>query len=367
MTTPSWKQMTRGVFVGLKREEPNRYNTEQLQVITSDYSKHLGSGSFGHVYKGILDDGREVAVKVLKNTTLSATNDQFKAEVSTLCNHHQNLVKLYGFCSESDKKALVYEFMENGSLDNILYGNQSIKFEMLWKIAIGTANGLSYLHHSCQPSIIHYDIKPANILLDANFYPKIGDFGLAKLLEKDTTHVTVSNFRGTGKYAAPELSLPWVSDLKGTHKSDVYSYGKLLYELCYRCLGQDWWDRFENGQEEWLMNSCGIEGQDREKVKRIFKTANECMTFKPQLRPSMSDVVTLLEGTELGMPIDSSSATVIASFTSHNMQAASSSSIAHNRIELAILSLKMHCRLLKLTKRQKWCKSHPFIFIYNNE
>ncbi|PIA24779.1 hypothetical protein AQUCO_29700001v1 [Aquilegia coerulea] len=193
-----------------EREKPKIFSPEQLQDFTSNFSKKLGYGSFGDVFQGIYNE-KQVAVKVLKQEVLADNiKDQFIAEVSTLGKiHHRNLVKLYGFCFQLNMKALVYEFMEKGSLDNILFddGKPSIKWETLCNIAIGTAKGLSYLHEDCQPSIIHYDIKPSNVLLDSNFFPKIGDFGLAKLLKMDRTHVTMFESRGTPYYCAPELSL----------------------------------------------------------------------------------------------------------------------------------------------------------------
>lgn len=117
-----------------------------------------------------------------------------------------NLVRLYGFCYERDLRALVYEYMENGSLDSLLFSNQNaIEWEKLYVIANGTAKGISYLHEECAQRIIHYDIKPGNVLLDARFCLKVADFGLAKLCNRDITHLTMTGRRGTVGYAAPEL------------------------------------------------------------------------------------------------------------------------------------------------------------------
>ncbi|PRQ37341.1 putative protein kinase RLK-Pelle-RLCK-Os family [Rosa chinensis] len=131
------------------------------------------------------------------------------AEVRTLGRiHHINLVGLYGFCFERHVRAIVYEYMSNGSLDKFLFhGNKILGFEKLHEIAVGTARGIAYLHEECQQRIVHYDIKPENILLDENFFPKVADFGLAKLFNRDKTHISMTGWRGTPGYAAPEVAI----------------------------------------------------------------------------------------------------------------------------------------------------------------
>lgn len=149
-----------------------------------------------------------------------------------------NLVRLYGFCFESSLRALVYEFMVNGSLDHHLFkvnSRASIGFEKLHEIALGIARGIAYLHEECPQRIVHYDIKPGNILLDANFCAKVADFGLAKLFSRDNTHITMTGGRGTPGYAAPELWMPQPV----THKCDVYSFGMLLFEIIGRRRNMD--------------------------------------------------------------------------------------------------------------------------------
>ncbi|PIA39263.1 hypothetical protein AQUCO_02600003v1 [Aquilegia coerulea] len=298
-------EQAEGFFLEWEREKPKRFSPEQIQKFTSNFSKSLGSGACGDVYQGKYD-GQRVAIKVLKKEVLADNiKDQFVAEVTTLGKtHHRNLVKLYGFCFQPKMKALVYEFMERESLDKFLKEKSSIKWEMLCNIAIGTAKGLSYLHEDCQPSIIHYDIKPSNILLDSKFSPKIGDFGLAKLLKIDVTHVTTSKFRGTPYYSAPELSLPY---LKVNHKCDVYSYGMMLFDIV--SMGkhkpqetEHWfprqvWDKYQKGKLEEVMADW-IEAKDRVMAKRILMIALSCVEFWASERPSMKDVVRLLEGSK---------------------------------------------------------------------
>ncbi|KAL4333757.1 hypothetical protein GQ457_07G041790 [Hibiscus cannabinus] len=186
---------------------------------------------------------------------------------------------------------------KNGSLDRFLFGeDKKLGFQQLQDIAVGTAKGIAYLHEECQQRIIHYDIKPGNILLDANFFPKVADFGLAKLCNRDNTHVTMTGGRGTPGYAAPELWMPYPI----THKCDVYSFGMLLFEIIGKRRNLD---RNLAESQEWfpvwvwkvvaeLRTVCGVEEDHRDAGERMVKTALWCI----QYRPSMSVVVKMLEG-----------------------------------------------------------------------
>ncbi|XP_024193632.1 G-type lectin S-receptor-like serine/threonine-protein kinase At5g24080 [Rosa chinensis] len=265
----------------MEREKPVRFTSLQLRIATDNFTNLLGSGGFGSVYKGESSNGTLVAVKALSGTSDKRIDEQFMAEVSTLGRiHHVNLVRLHGFCFERHLRALVYEYMSNGSLDKFLFhGNKILRFEKLHEIAVGTARGIAYLHEECQQRIVHYDIKPGNILLDVNFFPKVADFGLAKLCNRDNTHISMTGGRGTPGYAAPEL---WLG-LPITHKCDVYMYIfrlMLLFEIIGRRRNldlnlpesQDWfprwgWKKFEAGELGQLMVVCGIEEKDREAVE----------------------------------------------------------------------------------------------------
>ncbi|XP_031738771.1 rust resistance kinase Lr10 isoform X1 [Cucumis sativus] len=295
-------------FRKIAEEKPVRFTADQLYTFTSNYSTRLGSGGFGEVYKGKFPNGVNIAVKVLKRGSDKRAEEQFMAEVGSICRtYHINLVRLYGFCYDHFMSALVFEYLVNGSLDKYLFGKRKeIEWRKLHDIAIGTAKGLAYLHEECQQRIIHYDIKPANILLDANFSPKVGDFGLAKLCNRDSTHISFSGYRGTPGYSAPEFLLV---NYPLTHKCDVYSFGMVLFEIIGRKSNAgttvsgnpDWfpqhvWDAYENGKLEELIIGCGIGEEDREMASRACEVALWCVQDSPDGRPTMSVVVRMLEG-----------------------------------------------------------------------
>ncbi|GMN52029.1 hypothetical protein TIFTF001_021178 [Ficus carica] len=195
----------------MEREKPIRFTSQQLRIATDNFTNLLGSGGFGAVYKGIFTNGTPVAVKVFYGVSDKRVEEQFMAEVSTIGRiHHFNLVRLYGFCVDRNLRALVYEYMRNGSLDKLLFcENKILDFTRLHEISVGTARGIAYLHEDCQQRIVHYDIKPGNILLDENFSPKVADFGLAKLCNRENSHISMTGGRGTPGYAAPELWMPF--------------------------------------------------------------------------------------------------------------------------------------------------------------
>ncbi|KAL8191522.1 hypothetical protein R6Q57_028253 [Mikania cordata] len=292
----------------MESEKPIRFTSKQLRLATNNFKTKLGSGGFGTVYKGVIGNN-QVAVKVLNGISKERVEEQFMAEVSTMGRtHHFNLVRLFGFCFGSSLIALVYEYMVNGSLDSHLFKRTSeamIGFDKLHEIAVGTAKGITYLHEDCAQRIVHYDIKPGNILLDSNFCPKVADFGLAKLCNRENTHISLAVGRGTPGYAAPEI---WMC-LHVTHKCDVYSFGMLLFEITDRRRRdravihdiREWfpvcvWEKYEKNQLEDLIKDCKIEEKDHEVVKRMLKVALCCVQYKPETRPCMSFVVKMLEG-----------------------------------------------------------------------
>lgn len=299
----------------MAREKPTRFTSQELATCVCDFSQVLGSGGFGVVYKGEFKNGIQVAVKVLKDTTVKKLEEQFMAEVSTMGRtYHFNLVRLYGFCYEPSMRALVYEYMEKGALDKLLFSQQSasLRFETLHRISIGIAKGIAYLHEECHQRIIHYDIKPENVLLDLFLNPKVADFGLARLSNRESTSMVMSGCRGTPGYAAPELWTPYPV----TYKCDVYSFGMVLFEIVGRRRNhdvalsgesQEWiprwaYDKFNNGDLIQMFSVLGIdEEEDKEKAERMVKVALWCVQYLPNSRPKMSTVVRMLEG---GVDID---------------------------------------------------------------
>ncbi|CAL9751790.1 unnamed protein product, partial [Musa acuminata subsp. burmannicoides] len=216
-----------GGALGLSR---STFTYEQLVMATDGFSDAnlLGQGGFGYVHRGVLPNGKEVAVKQLKIGSGQGERE-FQAEVDIISRvHHKHLVTLVGYCISGGKRLLVYEYVPNNTLEFHLHGRDrpTMEWSTRLKIALGSAKGLAYLHEDCHPKIIHRDIKAANILLDYKFEPKVADFGLAKFASDNNTHVS-TRVMGTFGYLAPE----YASSGKLTDKSDVFSFGVMLLEL----------------------------------------------------------------------------------------------------------------------------------------
>ncbi|XP_056175309.1 PR5-like receptor kinase [Syzygium oleosum] len=215
-----------------------RYTYKDIKRMTNSFEEKLGQGGYGCVYKGKLRDSQLVAVKLLKKLTGDA--EEFFNEVASISRtSHVNVVNLLGFCLEGSKRALVYEFMPNGSLEKFIFSrsntlevDQQLSWDTLYQISLGIAHGLEYLHRGCNTRILHFDIKPHNILLDANYCPKISDFGLAKICPREESIVSMLGARGTTGYIAPELIIRNIGGV--SHKSDVYSYGMMVLEMVGR-------------------------------------------------------------------------------------------------------------------------------------
>ena len=201
--------------------------------MTKSFAVKLGQGGFGAVYRGNLHDGRQVAVKMLKDT--KGDGEEFMNEVASISRtSHINVVTLLGFCLQGSKRPLIYEYMLNGSLERYAFnGNMNsgnlLSWEKLFDIAIGTARGLEYLHRGCNTQIVHFDIKPHNILLYQDFCPKISDFGLAKLCLNKESVISIVGARGTIGYIAPEVYSKQFGIVSS--KSDVYRYGMMVLEM----------------------------------------------------------------------------------------------------------------------------------------
>ncbi|CAO2174537.1 unnamed protein product [Urochloa humidicola] len=284
---------------------PKRYKYSELKKITGSFKDKLGEGAYGSVFKGNLEDGRKVAVKLLKGS--KGNGEEFLNEVVSIRRtSHVNIVNLLGFCLNGAKRALIYEYMANGSLEKYIYSEETkttIGWEKLREIAIGIARGLEYLHRGCNTRIIHFDIKPHNILLDEDFCPKIADFGLAKLCHlKDDSALSMAEARGTIGFIAPEVFSRGFGVV--STKSDVYSYGMMLLEM----VGgrENVKENTENSSNayfpNWIYDRLAKDLRSREVTCEAEETARHmtlvglwCIQTVPGNRPSMTRVIEMLE------------------------------------------------------------------------
>ncbi|KAI3699083.1 hypothetical protein L2E82_43107 [Cichorium intybus] len=278
--------------------------------MTNSFEVKLGQGGFGSVYKGALSNGRLVAVKILSEP--KGNGDDFINEVASVGRtSHVNIVSLVGFCFEGHQRALIYELMPNGSLEKFIYdktflSHNQLGWKKLYEIAIGIARGLEYLHSGCNTRILHFDIKPHNILLDQDFSPKISDFGLAKLSPEKRSMISMSQMRGTPGYIAPELfsrSFGHVS-----HKSDVYSYGMMILEMVGGRknieVGVDHtseiyfphWIYKKVELDEELGLHPNMSDEENMMVRKMIIVGLWCIQTNPLSRPTITEALEMLEG-----------------------------------------------------------------------
>ncbi|CAN1274236.1 Probable serine/threonine-protein kinase At1g01540 [Linum perenne] len=285
------------------------YTLRELELSTNEFADEnvIGEGGYGIVYRGVLDDNTTVAVKNLLNNRGQAEKE-FKVEVEAIGRvRHKNLVRLLGYCAEGAHRMLVYEYVDNGNLEQWLHGEVGPSSPLTWEIRmniiLGTAKGLTYLHEGLEPKVVHRDIKSSNILLDNQWNPKVSDFGLAKLLGSERSYVT-TRVMGTFGYVAPEYASTGMLN----ERSDVYSFGILLMEVISGRNPVDYSrPQGEVNLVEWLKTMVTNRKADgvldprlREKpssraLKRALLVALRCVDPNAKKRPNMGHVIHMLE------------------------------------------------------------------------
>lgn len=292
---------------------PTKFRYKEIEEATDHFQALIGRGASASVFRGILNDGTSVAVKRIEGEEHG--EKEFKSEVAAIASvQHVNLVHLLGYCCvPGGPRFLVYEFLQNGSLDCWIFPQRArpgqpggcLSWELRYRVAIDVAKALSYLHHDCRSRVVHLDVKPENILLDENYRALVSDFGLAKLMRKDQSRV-VTTIRGTRGYLAPE----WLLEQGISEKSDIYSYGMVLFEMIGGrrnvCLVERKWQYFPKVVTERLREGKLMEvvdkrlvqggGIDEREVRRLVNVALWCIQEKAKNRPSMANVVEMLEG-----------------------------------------------------------------------
>ncbi|KAJ4785173.1 Leucine-rich repeat transmembrane protein kinase [Rhynchospora pubera] len=283
------------------------FSYNELRSATDNFHRDnkIGRGGFGIVYKGTLRSGQEVAAKVLSAESKQGIRE-FLTEIDAITNvKHPNLVELLGCCIQGNSRILVYEYLQNSSLDHALLGPYSEPNKFNWSIrsliCIGIARGLAFLHEELDPHIVHRDIKASNILLDQNYNPKIGDFGLAKLFPDNITHIS-TRVAGTTGYLAPEYA--WHGQL--TKKADIYSFGILILEIITgksssrsllsedgKLLLERAWQFYQEGRLKELVDRT-LEDCPEEEVLRYMKVALFCTQSSAMRRPNMFQVIEML-------------------------------------------------------------------------
>ncbi|GMJ12799.1 hypothetical protein like AT4G34500 [Hibiscus trionum] len=285
------------------------YSMKELEMATRGFAEEnvVGEGGYGVVFRGVLQDGSVVAVKSLLNNKGQAEKE-FNVEVEAIGKvRHKNLVGLVGYCTDGAQRILVYEYVDNGNLEQWLHGDVGPVSPLTWdirmKIAIGTAKGLAYLHEGLEPKVVHRDVKSSNILLDKKWNPKVSDFGLAKLLGSEASYVT-TRVMGTFGYVSPEYASTGMLN----EGSDVYSFGVLLMEIITgrspidysRAPGEmnlvDWFKGMVASRRGEDLVDPLIEVQPSPRaLKRALLVCLRCIDLDANKRPKMGQIVHMLE------------------------------------------------------------------------
>ncbi|KAM2250489.1 hypothetical protein ACFXTI_004993 [Malus domestica] len=297
--------------------ESLQFDFATIQAATSNFSDDhkLGEGGFGQVYKGILSNGQEVAVKRLSMNSDQGA-EEFKNEMVLVAKlQHRNLVRLLGFCLEGEEKILVYEYVPNKSLDHFLFDPEKqgqLDWSRRYKIISGIARGIMYLHEDSRLRIIHRDLKASNILLDGEMHPKISDFGMARIFGVDQTQANTNRIVGTFGYMSPEYAMHG----RFSVKSDLYSFGVLVLEIiagkknsyflqtdAAEDLLSHAWKLWKDGAPLELLDPCLRDSYSRTEVIRCIHISLLCVQEDPADRPTMQSVILMLNSYSLTLPL----------------------------------------------------------------
>ncbi|XP_050259360.1 probable LRR receptor-like serine/threonine-protein kinase At1g74360 isoform X9 [Quercus robur] len=292
------------------RLDKTAFTHADILKATGNFSEEriIGKGGFGTVYRGVLPDGREVAVKKLQREGIEGERE-FRAEMEVLSGNgfgwpHPNLVTLYGWCLDGTQKILVYEYMEGGSLEDLISDRVKLTWRRRIDVALDVARALMFLHHECYPAIVHRDVKASNVLLDKDGKARVTDFGLARVVDAGDSHVSTV-VAGTIGYVAPEYGQTWHATTKG----DVYSFGVLTMELATgrraldggeECL-VEWAKRVMGNGRQGLSRSVipvvllgsGL-AEGAEEMSELLRVGVKCTAESPQARPNMKEVLAML-------------------------------------------------------------------------
>ncbi|KAG8363306.1 hypothetical protein BUALT_Bualt19G0008500 [Buddleja alternifolia] len=289
------------------------YTLRELEEASNGLSHEnvIGEGGYGIVYYGVLADNTRIAIKNLLNNRGQAEKE-FKVEVEAIGRvRHKNLVRLFGYCVEGAYRMLVYEYVDNGNLDQWLHGDvgevSPLTWEIRMNIILGTAKGLAYLHEGLEPKVVHRDIKSSNILLDRQWHAKLSDFGLAKLLNSENSYVT-TRVMGTFGYVAPEYACTGMLN----EKSDIYSFGILIMEIITGRSPVDYSrPKGEVNLVDWLKTMVGNRKSEEivdpklperpasKALKRVILVALRCVDPDALKRPKMGHIIHMLESEDL--------------------------------------------------------------------
>ncbi|GLU23218.1 hypothetical protein SLE2022_392420 [Rubroshorea leprosula] len=333
------KQEVKGVDDSISAESL-RFDLGTLRVATDNFSSenNLGQGGFGVVYEGKLQNEQDIAVKRLSGNSKQG-EIEFKNEVLLMARlQHRNLVRLLGFCCEGNERLLIYEFVPNSSLDHFIFHPVKrllLDWNKRYKVIVGIARGILYLHEDSQYRIIHRDLKAANILLDEEMNPKISDFGMARLFAGDQTQANSSRIVGTFGYMAPE----YVTKGNFSVKSDVYSFGVLVLEIIsgqkvHLNNGEEEENLLTNAWKNWMEGTALnfidpiLRDGSRSEMLRCMQLGLLCVQENVARRPTMASVVLMLSSSTVSLQVPSKPAFLMDSITEPEYSSFASASVS---------------------------------------